>query len=497
MKYRVTKLVSVFVAVAALIVTSCTEDVEYDYYEIEQEVFDEWMALNHPDLLDNRQDDGYYIDLISAGDTSSRAIADTICWVKYEFTGTDLAGNICLTRDELTAWQQGTFTTSTYYCPYYRLSSEDDFTTLEGTHLALINELTIGDTSTYLYNGAEFTLYMPSSLVGTSGLTGSGGYEGQYSLSALVPLIANIKILDVILNPVEIEGEDVDYFAENNGGLTISAESEDDDSDEASTSDEDVDTNAWTNAVDSIPQLYIKSVHFPTVGGTTFNYTNPYYSQVPDSPYNTYTMAELDEMINQALLDRFYPDDDDDDDEDEEEGDIIDIDGDTEVWYIGRFLDGFIFDTNIDEVKEIIYGSVDSTGYSVSFNAEEDEESYIYSWYYSIPQLRYGQWAAILTTSTYAYGSSGLSGYTSSSTSYDYSSYYDMYNYYNSYYGSSYYSSYYSNYNYYNSYYNYYNYDYDYTSTTTTTIITEIPAYTPLLFEIYIEPSDDDDDDDE
>ena len=37
------------------------------------------------------------------------------------------------------------------------------------------------------------------------------------------------------------------------------------------------------------------------------------------------------------------------------------LEGTAKIWYIGRFLDGFIFDTNIDEVKKIIYGEVAQT----------------------------------------------------------------------------------------------------------------------------------------
>ncbi|MEE1099434.1 MAG: hypothetical protein UHY58_05880, partial [Alistipes sp.] len=113
--------------------------------------------------------------------------------------------------------------------------------------------------------------------------------------------------------------------------------------------------------------------------------------------------------------------------------------------------------------------------------------------YYSVPQLRYGQWACVLGISTYNYGSTGQMGETTTSTTYD-SSYYDMINYYNymnSYYGNSYYGGYYNNYynNYYYGYYNdyYYNNDYSQSATTVTTISTEIQSYTPLLFQIYIE----------
>jgi FKBP-type peptidyl-prolyl cis-trans isomerase len=60
---------------------------------------------------------------------------------------------------------------------------------------------------------------------------------------------------------------------------------------------------------------------------------------------------DLDRRINEALVERFgagisY--------DDVLEADSVNTKSTVKVWYIGRFLDGFIFDTNIDEVKEII-----------------------------------------------------------------------------------------------------------------------------------------------
>ncbi len=230
---------------------------------------------------------------------------------------------------------------------------------------------------------------------------------------------------------------------------------------------------------------------------TTYNWKNTY--SVPYFPYNE-SMAALDKKINDVLVERFgagtY------------KGDSIKSGETASIWYIGRFLDGFIFDTNIDEVKRLIYGEVQSEGSAYQYEVPEEGDTStlgtIYAWYYSIPQLRYGQWATIVTTSSFGYGASGKSGGSStsggsSSSSYlDYYNYYNYYNFYNNYYGglygNSYYDSYYNNYygGLYNSYYynNYYYDDYSSSGSTTTTYTTEIPAYSPLLFEIYIEPKE-------
>jgi hypothetical protein len=163
---------------------------------------------------------------------------------------------------------------------------------------------------------------------------------------------------------------------------------------------------------------------------------------------------------------------------------------------VGRFLDGFIFDTNIDEVKQIIYGKVESKGEALSFTtADPLENDYILAWNYSLPTLRRGQWATILTVSTYAYGLDGKMGSTTSTTTnnnqayYDYANYYNYMNYMNSYYGYGYGNMYNNGYYGYNPYYYGYNYDYssEDTSVTVTTTSTEIQAYTPLLFQVFVE----------
>ncbi len=504
MKYRIKTVLSAIVVLTAFAMSSCKTETLQEYSDIEQVALDDWMAEHHPDLIDNRQEEGYYIDLVDAGDQSTRAISDTICWVKYDFTATDLWGNVTITRNDVVAWQQGSFTRNTYYAPYYRLSGEYNVDINEGTYLAFRNPLTIGDKDdVLLYDGAEFEIYMPSSIATFS--AGDGGYEGQYTLTSGRPMIANIKVTDVIINPLEHEGEAVDAFAEQNGGLTISAEEDDktekgeDDTQtdeeaeaeaEANIVAKEEDPNAWTNANDTIPQLYLNRRFTPAV--SKFRYTDTYTSAISESAYFT-GMDEIDRKIEEILEERF-PDY-------SLEGERVGYEDDVNVWYIGRFVDGFIFDTNIEEVRKLIFND-DSSSSALTYNAKEDKESYISAWYYTIPTLRYGQWASILSTSSYAYGATGMKGGTSSSSTSS-SDYLNYYNYMNSMYGNSYYGGYYDNYyggygGYGNGYYgNYgygYGYDYGYGSNTesetVTTVSTEIPSYTPLIFEIYLEAKD-------
>ncbi len=480
-----------FVAVVVSL-TACMKEGEISVSERERQALDAWIRLNRPELAGNfQQEGGYYVDIEEPGDDAAEPVSDTAQWVRFTFTGRNLGGDIVLTRDETQARQVGSFSSYTHYVPYYRYYSGETFNTqlMEGTYLALRNPLTLGEAyaaergyprEMRVRFGTRLTLYMPSSVVG-SGASGSGGYEGQsgYELRSDMPFVVTMEITDTVRNPLQREGSDVDAFAELNGGLRpvagaegISARS---------------DGCRWSNAVDSIPQVYLDRNYAPT---DVFDFPEPYRSIY--APYSD--RAQLEQNIRDTLLNRFgaY-------EGVEMAGDTITLDGRVRVWYIGRFLDGFIFDTNIPGVRRLVYGESDPEGEAYEYTPSSGDV--IQAWLYSVPTLRYGQWAALLTTSTCAYGSTGRGGQTNTtttggSTANDYYNWLSYYNYMNNYYGyggyyGGYYNNYYGNYLYgmYSDYYNSANYGSSET-TTTTTIDTEIPPFTPLLFQLYIEPEE-------
>ena len=192
MKYRMRFL---FAAVAGLMaLASCAEEEPVDTDRFETVALHAWMKLNRPELLENYQEEGgYYVDVRKTGDKTALPVNDTVCWVRFDFSGRDLRGNIVLTRREEDARLSGTYTKYTHYVPYYRLCGTEPLALLEGTHLAMRNTLTLGQTyyDTYkdergfdsrellLRPGTVVDLYMPSSVVGSGGVEGDGGYEGQ------------------------------------------------------------------------------------------------------------------------------------------------------------------------------------------------------------------------------------------------------------------------------------------------------------------------------
>lgn len=491
-------------AAGLVLLASCAKEETESYDKYEAIALKAWMKQNRPELLENYQTEGgYYVDVIEVGNRDAAPVNDTVCWVRFDFSGRDLRGNVVLTRREQDARLNNTFTKYTHYVPYYRYCGPEKLSLLEGTHLAMRNALTLGETyfNTYkderkfdsreilLREGSVVDLYMPSSVVG-NGIEGDGGYEGQYSLSAGRPMIVRMEIRDTVKNPLESEGTEVDAFCEQDGGLTIydTKDSKRPESADDSRHPYNID-DLWVNVCDTVPQLY-----------ADFRYTPERKLSFPagkryKSAYLPYAQFDkLEQDIADALVKRFHGD--------EPypgvkvlESDSVTLDGTAKIWYIGRFLDGFIFDTNIDEVKKLIYGEVKTQGSAYSYTPGSGDA--ISAWYFTVPHLKYGQWAALVTTSVNGYGASGVVGGTQSGSSNSgYSDYYNYYNYYNSYYGNNYYNGYYGDYygGYYGGYYNNYYDGSGYGDTdeeNTVKINTEITPYTPLIFQIYVEPEED------
>lgn len=431
MKFLLNALLTLVVAAG---ISSCAETVEIDLEVKEQQSLDAWVAkhVNKNGTRAVRQDNGLWVEINDYGDTESLATNDTVTWVKYNFTMRDMTGNIIFSRYEDVAKWQGTYTKHTHYVPDYIFCGEYAANLLEGTHYMMRNTLTNHDGTKFnMHAGTKGTIYIPSSLAyGATGTSNDAGYGGQYSLNGSVPSIIDFEIVHVTKDPVKDEENEVDKF--------IAA------------------TGNWKPVNDTLDYLYVDK---------------------------KFRLPEGEEAYK---------------------GDSIKIDSTVNIWYVGKFLDGFVFDTNIDSIKRRAYGEVQSVGEALEFTVKENGDSadesgddgsgYISAWNYTIPHLLKGQWARIVATSFYCYGSSGQyrngSATTTNSSDYYYMNMYN--NYYSSYYNSM-YGGYYGN-SYYDDYYSYYMYQEMMNAqqnigenVQTTTVTTEIQSYTPLYFEIYIE----------
>ncbi len=368
-----------------------------DYDVIEQAVLDAWIEANWPDLVGSRQEDGYYIEVLSEDkDPSYPKTNTTSCWVEYNITSRDLDGNICHTRDEYTAIQQGTFTLYTRYAPmktyislldgdsyeYYYDDDADNYQESALVQAMKASEMTInGVTQPFdLTVGSKIRLWMPSRIIHDGG-NGSGGYAGQYSIIISRPMVSEIEITNVVVDAEKNEKEVIDWFVEN----------------QEVPSDWEFVKNKYAD------YIYINHSYTPN---TSLKYLSEYnYTQLDEAA----NFQELEEKINETLIDVFGSGVTVTRDED----DLIDEDL-CYIWYITRTLDGFIVDTNIEEVKELIYktsaGTSEDDGSHMSYSTSATKDSYIMALYYTIPKLEYGQWATMITSSLEAYDIDGVTG---------------------------------------------------------------------------------------
>ena len=503
--------------------SSCVKEPEYSGEQMESRALKAWIKKNRPELVQNYQENGgYFVDVLAWGDSEAATttskndfgnqpiMEQDTCWVYYNFTGYDLDGNVCSTRNEIIARMQATFSDRTHYVPYSNYCGKEEFYAIvEGSYLASRNKITLGKeyvdnhsdickgTEMMLRKGSKVRLYLSSTIgYGSSGSSAEGGYEGQYALEANVPMILDVEVVRVVKSPSDNELEMVEQLVKisnENSEFTAWQQVENTEDEDKDDTESDPEADSSTSEGNKGEKKYYEGLYYSNNFKPNSDFSHlPYASLHKEGIGNAYSdsqrfvsMADFDKKLWDILDEKFK---EKIESTSAEEAKEIGEDGSSVIWYVGRFLDGFIFDTNIDEVKELAFGETDGGGSSLSYSVSSNKDEYINAWALCIPKLKYGRWGAILTTSGYAYGSAGVSASTSTTTSSSaaYNALANLYNYY-SMMGSAYYNSY-SYYNYYNYYGGYTNY-YDYEDTTST-IETEIAPYSPLVFYIFVEPTE-------
>ena len=385
---------------------SCAEEPTIDTKKFQQNSLDAWMAkyVNCDDTVAWRQSNGMYVQVLPSTQPldESLAPADTIVWVRINYTGRTLQNNVYLTRSENEARWQGTFTERTYYAPDYLYCGSTNTNMIEGQYYALKNEFMIDGVPTKMVQGSKVRLYMTSELAyGSYGTSNNQGYGGQFTLKGNVPTIEDLELVEVVKDPVERENKLVADYAEQMWGMNVAD-----------------------------------------------------------------TIAEHFYLDKSNLLDVTL-------------GDTLTVDSTAYLYYKGYYLDGFVFDSNIDSVQLRAFGEITHSDPLV-YKPSEDKEELINAFYRAIPGMRYGEWGRMVFTSLYGYGASGYSAALQEE--------YDSYNNYMSYL----YANLYNSANRYNSYYDYYTTNYMYYNILTSStleegeVVTEIPSYTPLVFEFFI-----------
>ncbi|MCI2082128.1 MAG: FKBP-type peptidyl-prolyl cis-trans isomerase [Bacteroidales bacterium] len=337
-------LLSLAMLIPAIFAVSCEKVESSTSDEIQQQILDAWIRVNHPDA--KASDSGLYY--LSSDEGDGMQLKDSLyVFVKYKCRTLD--GNYTDYNYEDLAKQLGDFSYSTYYT--YDIWYISGSTLTDG-----INEV------------------LRTMKVGGS--------------------------VEVAIPPALMESNTVSYYS-------LYYYSDDDDANENLIYDIQV-----INAVDDIYQYQIdcleayRDANYPGIDSTAngFYFIKTKSVDYSDNPEDTLTE---DESIN--------------------------------VWYVGRTLDGFVFDTNIEDTarKYRFYDSDDTyDAESISWQADADDlasnSSIVTGFAKGLTMMQRGERAIVFFDSNYGYGESG-----SSSTS------------------------------------------------------SSIPAYTPLVYEIYVEPEDD------
>lgn len=401
------------IACISILVTmwACAKTEKEDPAVYEKQSLQAWMQQHRSHLLDNYQpvgNLGYWVEVLDEGDMKATPIG-TDTWVWYNLSVRDLYGNIILTRRAAEARQLNTFSRYTYYAPCLHRCDAPSDAVPEGIRHAMRNPIMLegGSRELRLRPCSRVRLYLPSHLVGRNGLQGSNGYEGEFSLPTGRPAIVTLDIVGATNKPGTTEEQEIDAFCRNNGGLAIFDKI--DNPLPTDTKDKRHPYNPasarWVSACDSVTHVYVNHRYDPTKfaepnGAELFHYVNPYNEGF--APYND---PDLERKIAEALARRFH------DGESytavaDSDADSVKMNGTAQIWYVGRFIDGFVFDTNIDEVKELLYERGYVKGKTFSYTPGSAEDA-IKAFYYAIPHMKYGQWATLATVSAHAYGMAG------------------------------------------------------------------------------------------
>ena len=417
-------------AVCALVVlaTSCATPSTSDFADLENESLMAWMNKNYPNWSDpdsgwKRTDSGVYI--YTMRESSLVGEADTLIkggnWVRINYTGKTLDGNIFYTRNAEVAKIQGTYSRRTHYVNNFVYLYEDNSSLPSGMYEAMTN-MKVGEMTKVI---------LPSGMYkGSNGYEETNvGYNGQWGVAGNKPVIIDsLEIVEVSEDPITLENREVNIYA----------------------------VERWKMAEkDSLAKgLYVQLM----------------------TPFP----MKRDSVIKAEKTDSVLT-----------------------CYYKGYFLDGFVFDSNIDSVQMRAWGEVVNEG-PMKWNMKETQM--IEGFKEACCQACYGDHLRVIFTSAYGYGISGsaaksITQSSSDSSTNDLLEYYNYLNYYsymNSMYGGGYggYGSYYNNYysNYYNPYYSsYYNSSSSSSSSVEdeeedakVTITTEILPFTPLIFEIWV-----------
>lgn len=297
----------IYMAVMALILTSCAEDKDESDFSIQQRILDAYVAENYPTakklesglvMIDFQEGTGRELEKMDGG--------------YFEYTTQSLSGDYVETTDEELAKMLGSFSNSNYYGPVlYEMGYKTTYKGLE--------EVMIG-----MKIGGKARFILPPWL----SVTGSNGNRWEEASS----LIYEIELKEVIKNIDQWEADTMRRYA---------------------------------------------AIHYPGLDTLSSHF---YFKKLHD--------AGADTLESETV----------------------------QVRYIGRLIDGWVFDTNIADTakkygiydKDNDYNALDFK-YSKDLDAMEQENSMVTGFCMALKEMSYGDKAFTMFGSKYGYAYSGKS----------------------------------------------------------------------------------------
>lgn len=219
MRFTSSALVVAFVGLLSLV--SCSKQETISYHDMELKAFESWIGKwkdANPDQASSVKQhlNGMYYILDESGVEAGAPIITPNSWAMVNYTGTDVNGDVFVSRDSTVTKLEGTFTKITHYVPefiYVPELVEYITQTCPGMYDGLVG----------LKKGSKMKLFIPSYLAyGSSGVQYQLGYQGQYSLGSNRQIEIDLEVMEVVADPAAYELQLVkDYITADVGNTWV------------------------------------------------------------------------------------------------------------------------------------------------------------------------------------------------------------------------------------------------------------------------------------
>ncbi len=195
-------------AIIALAAASCAREETTNREQAQEEYLAKWVETNYPEA--QKHPDGFYYISYPGTKAGAKTPAQDN-WVKIQAVGRTLDGHVFYNTDPELSKVLGTYSHLIHYVPeylaYYEKSSK--LTPAQYTALGMMAE------------GDSVKIIMPSRLgYKNKGYSNSYGFGGNVTLAAVKPAILDMKLVEVVEDPLATERNQALRYAIDSLGLT-------------------------------------------------------------------------------------------------------------------------------------------------------------------------------------------------------------------------------------------------------------------------------------